>query len=127
MDQGHQWLRLLALFDGVMMGNDLDNVLAQTPLFGQGASSFAVREAHRRTLRFYKRDLLLDGVLDRPCKRLVESQTVDQEPNVMHQAGHVRLLAIGPRQLLTEFSAHHRATEGMPPEDGRIKRQALRG
>src|SRR5579862_3717645 len=126
MHQCHQRAGVGAEFDGVMMRDDLYDIVAQVPFFGEGAPRVAVCEAHRGQFRLVQRDLFADGTFDGAGKFSRESQTVNHESDIVHQPGHVGFVAVRVRYLLAEFPADHCATERMPPKYRGIESPVLR-
>src|SRR5229473_8581977 len=110
----------------MMMCDHLNDIVGEVPFLGQGAPSLAVGESHGGALRLAKRNLLLKGVLERHAEFFGESQTVHQKPNIMQQSRHVGLIVIRRRQLFAEFTAHHSATQRMPPEDDWVQNPVVR-
>jgi hypothetical protein len=78
--QGYQRLRFLAVLDGMMMCDHLDDIVGQRLFFGQRLPGFAMGESHSGPFRLVQRNSLLAGTLHRQSKVLGKCQAIDHEP-----------------------------------------------
>src|SRR5579872_2090873 len=110
MNQGHQGARGLTTFDVMVAGDNLNDVVAQVPFFGQSATTVTVSKSHGGEFGLMERNLAAGRPIYRLLELRREGHAVHEDPDIVHEARHIGLVTVHESQFFGELSTNHRTT-----------------
>ena len=106
---------------GVVPFDDVANVLRQSPGLGEDDAALAVGEAERVFLLFVERAAGFDGFGEDFAVLVGERERIDDDAEIVEQAGEIGFVGIVVADAFGEFAADERAAERVAPEDTGIE------
>ena len=97
------------------------------PLFGQDLAALTMGESEMLFFAAMQRHMSFAGGLDAPWIILATRDDVDQDAQVVQQAGEVGLLGVGIADQFCHLAAHQRTAQGVTPESHRVHSPHLSG